>query len=189
MNQIVPLQTRDRPPHLPAIIDREASDQRRMLKAIGAITGPRLVPFDEHYRFRQRTDTLFFMRIGNHHHYVPRSLTRETVDLVERGIMPRPNPGDQQRHAAALGNLYTLTLSTKRTPQERDHLLNTYLSKLARYPAWITEHVLDGLSSSCKFFPAWSEISGPISELAGWRHDAVQRLHDTLSNIANKPKG
>jgi hypothetical protein len=183
MNQIARA-TEPRPTYL-SVTDQEALAKLAFLRAVSARTGPALVPYATHRRFLDDTKTFYFMALDERHQYVPQSITRDELRDAARVLYPNSGIEFRDRHMLALGRLYALTVGPRRTPEERDFLLNSYLSKTLYYPTDVVEYVLDAMAASSKFFPPWSDVQAQLNALCGWRgaaQHALSAISDKLTH-------
>lgn len=162
--------------NLPSIQRSEAAIKRDFIAALGAVTGPPLIPYDAFARHMKAERLAYFGRIDGTDYYVREDVGIEHLRAAARLVRLEIDPETDQRHRAALGRLYTLTTSQKRSEREVGNLLSAYLHKLRHYPADVVEYALGEISDRVKFFPSWSEISERLDPLVGWRHRCFMQL-------------
>lgn len=161
---------------LPSIQNRDERDLNAMLATLKARAGPPVSPYDEYVRFKKDNDLIDFMVLSGQRRYIPAGTRIDTLRRAARIAQPLEQPDDMQAKMRALGDLYTLTAGPKRTPQERDHLLSTYLHQMKPYPVPVVVTILREMASKNRFFPTWSEIQSRLDSHSGWRLRAFQRL-------------
>lgn len=171
---------------LPSVRGAETDARRDMLRILGATLGPPLVPYGDHVIHCRKENVMHFGTLEGGHYYIPADISLETLREAARRIKPVQTKDGIERNMLSLGRLFTLTASQKRSQDQEEHLLNTYLHQLRHYPPHAVEYVLSNLADTTKFFPTWADIASPLNQLAGWRYVYFTKLATLAQQIKQK---